>query len=333
MSKSLTMGRRRLAAILCADVAEYSRLVNADETSALRLLTAHRFLTDRLISEHSGRIANTAGDGIIAEFPSAADAAQCALAIQEKLATANEQIPAERRMHFRIGIHVGEVMVNDGDIFGDDVNIAARMQGLAPHGMVCVSGAAHDYSRNSLAVPVDDLGLQKVKNIPSPIRAYLLRPAGSPSQAIPRVHRQMEANLIRRCHEALRSTMVAIAAPEGISPVGCALLGSLLDAPGSNYRQLAERVGIHPTKSRRLVKHLQSLGLIEVISKETAQRSKSLTLTSTGNELCGWILPSLRAAQDRIMAPLSDAEREVLREMLARIIKANEAMTSPTKAE
>lgn len=323
MSKRLTMGRRRLAAILCADVSEYSRLVNADETSALRLLTAHRFLTDRLISEHSGRIANTAGDGIIAEFPSAADAVQCALSIQEKLATANEQIPAERRMHFRIGIHVGEVMVNNGDILGDDVNIAARMQSLAPSGTVCVSGATHDYSRGALSVPVDDLGFQKVKNIPAPIRAYLLRPAGGPSQAIPRVHRRMEANLIRRCHEALRSTMVAITTPEGISPVECALLGSLADAPGSDYRQLAERVGIHPMASRSMVKHLQSLGLI-------APRSKFLTITPTGNELCNRIFPLLRAAQDRIMAPLSDMEREVLCEMLARIIKANEAMTSPT---
>src|SRR5262245_28713495 len=123
--------RRRLAAISCADAAEYSRLVSADETSALRLLTAHRSVIDRLISENSGRIANTAGDGIVAEFPSAGDAVECALVVQEKLAAANEQTPQERRMYFRIGVHVGEVGVNNGDIYGDDVNIAARMQSLA----------------------------------------------------------------------------------------------------------------------------------------------------------------------------------------------------------
>ncbi len=325
--------RRRLAAIFCADAAEYSRLVNADETSALRLLAAHRSLTDRLISEHSGRIANTAGDSIVAEFPSAADAVQCALAIQEKLATANEQIPVDRQMHFRIGIHVGEVMVNNGDIFGDDVNIAARMESLASSGTVCVSGAAYDYFRGVPSAPVDDLGPQKVKNIPTPIRAYLLRPSGGPSQAIPRVHRRMEANLLRRCHEALRSAMEAITAPEGVSPVECALLGSLADARGSNHRELAERVGIHPTKSHRLVKRLQGMGLIETSSEAVGQRSKRLVITAAGNELCDRVAPALRAAQDRMMAPLSDAEREVLRDMLARIIKANEALTGSANIE
>lgn len=205
--------RRRLAARLCADAAGYSRLVNADEASALRLLAAHRSLTDRLISEYSGRIANTAGDGIVAEFPSATDAVHCALAIQEKLAAANDQMPEERRMYFRIGVTVGEVMVNNGDIFGDNVNIAARMQGLAPSGTVCVSGAAYDYLGSAVSAPVDDLGLQKVKNIPAPIRAYVLRPSGGPSQAIPRVHRRMEANLIRRCHEALRSAWKQLPRP------------------------------------------------------------------------------------------------------------------------
>src|SRR5262245_33852172 len=140
MSKLPTFMRRRLAAIMCADVAGYSRLVRADEASALRLLTAHRSLTDRLISEYSGRIANTAGDGVIAEFPSSADAVQCALAIQEKLTISNEQIAEDRRMYFRIGVHVGEVMVNNGDILGDDVNIAARMQTLAQSGTICVTG-------------------------------------------------------------------------------------------------------------------------------------------------------------------------------------------------
>ena len=125
---------RRLAAILSADVAGYTRLMNVDETATLRLLASHREVADRLIAQHSGRIANTAGDSILAEFPSAVDALQSALAVQERTAAINAEIPAERRIVFRIGLHVGEVMVRDGDIFGDSVNIAARMQSLAQPG-------------------------------------------------------------------------------------------------------------------------------------------------------------------------------------------------------
>ena len=119
---------RRLAAILCADVADYSRLMNQDEAATLRLLTSGREITDRLIGQHRGRIANTAGDSILAEFPTATDALRCALAIQNRLAAMNEDGGDGRKLTFRIGIHVGEVAVRDGDLFGDGVNIAARLQ-------------------------------------------------------------------------------------------------------------------------------------------------------------------------------------------------------------
>ena len=142
MNKPASVVQRRLAAIFCADAAGYTRLMNADETSTLRLLASLRAITDRLIPEHGGRIANTAGDSVLAEFSSVVDALQCALGIQERIAAVNEEVPEARRISLRVGVHVGEVMVSDGDLFGDDVNVAARMQSLAQPGSVCLSGSA-----------------------------------------------------------------------------------------------------------------------------------------------------------------------------------------------
>jgi TolB-like protein len=163
---------RRLAAIFAADVAGYSRLMSKDEAGTLRSLAAHREIMDRLIAEHRGRIANTAGDSVLAEFPSVVDAVQCAVEVQEAIREANEGAPEDRRMSFRIGIHVGDVMVRGGDLLGDGVNIAARLQVLAEPGGLCVSGAAYEYVKQSAPVRFRDLGPQTVKNIGVPIRAY-----------------------------------------------------------------------------------------------------------------------------------------------------------------
>ena len=164
--------QRKLAAIFAADVAGYSRLMSLDEAGTLRTLEAHREIMDRLIAEHGGRIANTAGDSVLAEFPSAVDAVTCAVAVQEGLAEANESLPEDRRLQFRIGIHVGDVMVRGGDLFGDGVNIAARLQALAEPGGAVISGVAHDYVRKALPLTYADLGPQPVKNIDEPVRAY-----------------------------------------------------------------------------------------------------------------------------------------------------------------
>src|SRR5262245_56371880 len=176
MNKPAPTVQRRLAAIFCADVAAYTLLMKADEAGTLRLLLSHRETTDRLIAQHGGRIANTAGDSILAEFPSAVDALQCALGIQERIAAVHHEVPEKRRVSFRIGLHVGEVMVRNGDLFGDGVNIAARMQSLAKPGTVCLSGAAHEYARRVWSIAFEDLGLQSVKNLDDPIRAFLARP-------------------------------------------------------------------------------------------------------------------------------------------------------------
>jgi adenylate cyclase len=121
---------RRLAAIFAADVAGYSRLMSRDEVGTLRTLAACRDVMDRLIAEHGGRIANTAGDSVLAELPSAVDAVACAVTVQESLAQAGQDIPEEQRLRFRIGVHVGDVMVQGGDLLGDGVNVAARLQAL-----------------------------------------------------------------------------------------------------------------------------------------------------------------------------------------------------------
>ena len=141
---------RKLAAIFAADVAGYSRLMGQDEVGTMRTLTAYREVMDSLIGQHRGRIANTAGDSVLAEFPSVVDAVKCAVEVQEELREKNEGVPADRQLRFRIGVHVGDVMVRGGDLLGDGVNVAARLQALAEPGGVCVSGDAHQYARRAL---------------------------------------------------------------------------------------------------------------------------------------------------------------------------------------
>src|SRR5215208_2518701 len=172
MAGSTQRIERRLAAIFAADVAGYSRLMSQDEIGTLRTLTAHREIMDGLIAEHGGRIANTAGDSVLAEFPSAVDAVQCAVAVQEKLAEDNAGVPEDRRLQFRIGVHVGDVVVRGGDLLGDGVNVAARLEALAEPGGIAISGAAHGYVRKALPLTYTDLGEQHVKNIDEPIRTY-----------------------------------------------------------------------------------------------------------------------------------------------------------------
>ena len=170
---------RRLVAVFAADVEGYSRLMGADEVGTLKGLTERRAILDRLIGEHRGRIANTAGDSVLAEFGSAVDAVQCAVEAQTALAEANSSLAPDRRINFRIGIHIGDVMVRAGDLFGDGVNIAARLQSIAKPGGVCISGATYDQVRKVLPMTFVDLGVQQVKNIQEPIRAYQV---GAPSE-------------------------------------------------------------------------------------------------------------------------------------------------------
>jgi adenylate cyclase len=170
---------RRLVAVFAADVEGYSRLMGADEIGTLKGLTERRAILDRIIGQHGGRIANTAGDSVLAEFGSAVDAVECAVEAQDALAEANSALAPDRQISFRIGVHIGDVLIRAGDLFGDGVNIAARLQSIARPGSVCISGATYDQVRKVLPVTFVDLGVQQVKNIQEPIRAYQV---GAPSE-------------------------------------------------------------------------------------------------------------------------------------------------------
>ena len=173
---------RRLVAILAADVEGYSRLMHGDEEATMATLSARRAVVDDLIAQHRGRIANTAGDSVLAEFASVLDAVRCAIEVQAALQRANEGEPEGRRMRFRIGVNVGDVMVKDDDIFGDGVNVAARLEGLVGGGEICVSRGVRDHLRHHGDMIFEDLGEQLVKNIAHPIRAFRLRIGEAASQ-------------------------------------------------------------------------------------------------------------------------------------------------------
>ncbi len=163
---------RKIAAIFAADIAGYSRLVAEDEEETLRRLASYRSVMDDFIARAGGRIFNTAGDAVLAEFPSAVEAVRCAIDIQESLRTRNLAYPTSRQMSFRIGITIGDVVERDGDLLGDGVNIAARLEGIAPVGGICISRTVHEQVANKLSVQFADIGEQQVKNIPTPIHAY-----------------------------------------------------------------------------------------------------------------------------------------------------------------
>jgi adenylate cyclase len=164
---------RRLTAILAADVAGYSRLMGADEEGTHERLKAHRVaLVDPKIAEHHGRIVKTTGDGLLVEFPSVVDAVRCAVDVQCGMVEQNAAISADERIEFRIGINLGDVIAEGGDIFGDGVNIAARLEALAEPGGICISRTVRDHIRDKLAYRFDDMGEQQVKNIARPVRVY-----------------------------------------------------------------------------------------------------------------------------------------------------------------
>jgi len=164
--------QRRLAAILAADVAGYSRLMGADEEGTLERLKAHRReLIDPKISEHSGRIVKTTGDGLLVEFASVVDAVRCAVEIQRAMADRNADVPEDKRVIFRIGVNLGDVIIDGDDIYGDGVNIAARLESLAEPGGLCVSRAVRNQIRDKLPYQFADMGEQASKILPGPCAA------------------------------------------------------------------------------------------------------------------------------------------------------------------
>jgi len=175
MDQDGTRVERRLAAILAADVAGYSRLMGIDEVGTARRLRGHRVVSDALIAGHGGRIVKTTGDGLLLEFGSVVDAVECAVAVQAVMAERNSEVPLDRRMLFRIGINLGDILIEGDDILGDGVNVAARLEGIAEPGGICLSGAAYDQVREKVAVQFAYLGERHLKNIARPVAVYSVR--------------------------------------------------------------------------------------------------------------------------------------------------------------
>jgi adenylate cyclase len=200
---------RKLTAILCADVSGYSRLMEADEQATTGTLNSYRQIIDSQIVEHQGRLFGSAGDSVIAEFSSVVEAVQCATDIQALLKAENAGLPLERRMEFRIGINLGDVIVQGDQLYGDGVKVAARLESLAEPGGICISGTDYDHVRYKLPLAYEDIGEQSVKNIAHPVRVWRVHLDG----AVPamRGHRPSGQTLRRGGALSLASTVIAIA--------------------------------------------------------------------------------------------------------------------------
>jgi adenylate cyclase len=206
--------KRKLAAILSADVKGYSRLMGEDEEWTLRTLNAYKEVMGSLIQQHQGRVVGTAGDSVLAEFGSVVDAVQCAVEIQQVLRAKNAMLPETRKMNFRIGINLGDVIEEEDSIYGDGVNIAARLEALAEPGGICISGTAYDHIENKIPLRYDYLGEHTVKNIVKPVRVYRARiePEGASSQVIK-----------QKKHEKLRLSRAVLAGIVLVVIVGAAV--------------------------------------------------------------------------------------------------------------
>jgi adenylate cyclase len=230
-SAAPTAAKRRLAAILSADVTGFSRLMEEDEEGTLCTLKSHRAGFDRLIARHDGRIVGTAGDSVLAEFASPVEATRCALEVQEELAKKNAGLSPGRRLEFRIGINLGDVVVEGTDLFGDGVNVAARLQALADPGGVFVSGGIYDQIKTKLPFGYDFLGAQRVKNIAEPVRVYRLH--RDPAAAL----RSRAARRRRRWSLITAVTALILAAAVGIWQA-MPLVGPVIDRVTGSSRML-----------------------------------------------------------------------------------------------
>src|SRR5271156_5589738 len=285
---------RRLAAILAADVVGYSRLMGADEEGTLERLKGHLIeLIEPKIREHHGRVVKTTGDGVLAEFASVVDAVRCAAEIQRAMADRDLDLAEERRLRFRIGVNLGDVIADGGDIYGDGVNIAARLEGLAAPGSICVSGTVRDHIGDRLPYAFEDMGEQSVKNIAHPVRVYALRAegiAGAPTASLP----------------STASTSPPLAAPRL----------SIVVLPFTNLSDDREQQYFADGITEDLTTDLSRLSGMLVISHNTAAtyRHKSIDTKQIGRELgVRYVLEgSVRRSgnQIRINAQLIDAETD-----------------------
>jgi len=289
-----TTATRRLAAILAADVVGYSRLMGADEEGTHERLKAHlREVVDPKIREHHGRIVKTTGDGVLAEFASVVDAVRCAGEIQRAMADRDLDLAEERRLRFRIGVNLGDVIADGGDIYGDGVNIAVRLEGLAAPGGICVSGTVRDHIGDRLPYAFEDMGEQSVKNIARPVRVYALRPEGV-------------------------AGLPTASGPSGMSssPPAAAPRLSIVVLPFTNLSDDREQQYFVDGITDDLTTDLSRIAAMFVISRNTAftYRNKPIDTKQIGRELgVRYVLEgSVRRSgnQIRVNAQLIDAETD-----------------------
>ena len=223
---------RKLAAILAADVAGYSRLMEADEEGTLAALRGHREIVDGMIAAHRGRVFNTAGDSVIAEFASAVEATLCAVEIQQEIGRRNEAVPKAKRLEFRIGLNIGDVMVEGGNLFGDGVNVADRVQKLAEPGGICIARNVQDHLRNKADLTIEPMGEHQVKNIATPVSVYRVLLPGAARRPL---HRRWAAALGRHRRLAAAAVLLLLVA------AGALAAWPLLDArpPRTGFPSLA----------------------------------------------------------------------------------------------
>ncbi|HJU17875.1 MAG TPA: adenylate/guanylate cyclase domain-containing protein [Stellaceae bacterium] len=285
---------RRLAAILAADVVGYSRLMGADEEGTHERLKAHlRELINPKVEEHRGRVVKHTGDGLLAEFASVVDAVRCATEMQRGMLNREPEMAEERRIRFRIGVNLGDVIAKEGDIFGDGVNVAARLEALAEPGGICISRMVHDQIRDRLPYPFEDRGEQNVKNIARPVRIYAMRPEAV--AAVP----------------ALPISPASTSVQRAVAP-----RLSIVVLPFANLGNDPEQQYFADGITEDLTTDLSRLAGMLVISRNTAftYRNKSVDTKQIGRELgVRYVLEgSVRRAgnQVRIAAQLIDAETD-----------------------
>jgi adenylate cyclase len=318
--------QRRLAAIFSADVEGYTRLMNADEASTIRTLTARRKRMAELIGQRHGRVVDSPGDNVLGEFPSAVDAVECAVGVQSALAAENAPLPPERRMEFRIGINVGDVVAEGDRIYGDGVNVAARVERLAEAGGICISGSVYDQVKNKLALAYEDLGPQTLKNVREPVRVYRVKagaddaPRGTTS--VPVARRWRTAALASAALLLLLSAISAmraawfnkpIASPDHSRRLALPDKPSIAILPFTNLSGDSEQEYFSTGITEDLITDASKLAGLFVIAHDSVlpYRAKAINVQDVGRDLgVMYILEgSVRKTGDevRISARLMDA--------------------------
>jgi adenylate cyclase len=315
--------RRKLTAILSADVAGYSRLMSDDERATLHTLTMYRQIIGERVSRHDGRVVDSPGDALLAEFPSAVEAVQCSIELQQELGRRNAQLAEHRRMQFRIGINLGDVIEEKGALYGDGVNVAARLEALAEPGSFCISGPVFDQVDGKLSIRFKYLGEREVKNIPRPVRVYQPERLG-PVSVQPKQHRRLRVGIgfavaaavaigtaatIWQRHSSTESRLLAAHDPALAIPTGPAIAVLALQNMSGDPAQDYFADGI----SEEIIARLSHFGFLRVVARNTTfqYKGRSVDIRQIGREIgANYVVEgSVRKSRStvRVTAQLLDA--------------------------